>query len=41
MPNRREETYDRVFTAVKNLQPNLNTVSIMTDFELLHYLDPK
>jgi hypothetical protein len=34
MPNRREETYDRVFTAIKNLQPNLNPVSVMTDFEL-------
>jgi hypothetical protein len=34
MPNRREETYDRVFTAIKNLRPNLNPVSIMTDSEL-------
>jgi hypothetical protein len=33
MPNRRESTYERVFEAIKNLEPSLNPSSIMTDFE--------
>jgi hypothetical protein len=33
MPNRRENTYERVFEAIKNLEPSLNPDSIMTDFE--------
>ena len=33
MPNRRESSYERVFEALKNLEPSLNPDSIMTDFE--------
>jgi hypothetical protein len=33
MPNWRENTYERVFEAIKNLEPSLNPDSIMTDFE--------
>jgi hypothetical protein len=34
MPNRRTDTYIRVFEAIKNLKPDLNPKSILTDFEL-------
>jgi hypothetical protein len=34
MPNKSEETYKRAFEALKNLQKNLNPLTIMTDFEL-------
>jgi hypothetical protein len=34
MPNRRSEIYIKVLEAIKNLKPDLNPKSIMTDFEL-------
>ncbi len=34
MPNKSKETYKRAFEALKNLQKNLNPLTIMTDFEL-------
>jgi hypothetical protein len=34
MPNRRTEIYIKVLEAIKNLKPDLNPKSIMTDFEL-------
>ncbi|XP_035231949.1 uncharacterized protein LOC118203773 [Stegodyphus dumicola] len=33
MPNKREETYNRVFTVIKSLKPNLQPKTVMTDFE--------
>ena len=33
LPNKAENTYNRVFTEVKRLQPNLNSTLIITDFE--------
>lgn len=34
MPNRTEATYERVFTALKSLEPSLQPTTIMTDYEL-------
>ena len=33
MPNKSQDTYVRLFNAIKDLKPNLNPISIMTDFE--------
>ncbi len=33
MPNKSEATYTRVLNALKNLNGNLNPISIMADFE--------
>jgi len=33
MPNKTQASYTRLFSASKNLKPNLNPTSIMTDFE--------
>ncbi len=33
MPNKTQVSYNRVFSALKNLNPNLQPISIMTDFE--------
>jgi hypothetical protein len=33
MPNKTQVSYNRVFSALKNLNPNLQSISIMTDFE--------
>ena len=31
MPNKSQDTYVRLFNAIKDLEPNLNPISIMTD----------
>ena len=37
LPNKHRETYDRLFHLTKELRPQMNPISVATDFELAEF----